>query len=364
MSMRPGALALAGRRLPVNGEARHHLVGSSVHPPRPGGGTDADMVALFLYGQGPPRPGSFHDLRGTTIKLKPRATVTRLWLDELNDLASVHGCSRVLALAALPTLHEISAAIPGSDMRVATSFYELMEREWVSESTRLYHIVRKSIDLSGPMQESDLEYITQHFVRGEHRDGKGLLEWLKSHNPADSVMAQFELNRKVASATLTAGAPSLIALEAHCTTLLSNWAKLVGNSTDQPAGFYFHLLRSISEAPDRSKLSAVHQWLAGKVSDGASMLARPDTVIQELVRHGRTLGLPENGNAALALQGGDDLPRRAIIVSTVLLDRVAAGTTVGRRRHAYALTPRSPSQRQLQTTSAISCSNAALISMQ
>jgi hypothetical protein len=40
--MTPGALALAGRRLPVNGEARHHSVGSSVHPPRPGGGTDAD----------------------------------------------------------------------------------------------------------------------------------------------------------------------------------------------------------------------------------------------------------------------------------------------------------------------------------
>ena len=130
--MRPGALALAGRRLPVNGEARHHSVGSSVHPPRPGGGTDADMVALSLYGQGPPRPCSFHDLRGTTVKLKPRATVTRLWLYELNDLASVHGCSRVLALAAPPTLHEISAAIPGSDMRVATSFYELMELEWAS----------------------------------------------------------------------------------------------------------------------------------------------------------------------------------------------------------------------------------------
>ena len=92
----PGAWALAGRRLPVNGEARHQLVGASVHPPRPGGGTDADMVALFLYGQGPPRPGSFHDLRGTTVKLKPRAMVTRLRLDELNDVASVHGCSRVL----------------------------------------------------------------------------------------------------------------------------------------------------------------------------------------------------------------------------------------------------------------------------
>ena len=44
MSLMPGAWALAGRRLPVNGEARHQLVGSSVRPPCPGGGTDADIV--------------------------------------------------------------------------------------------------------------------------------------------------------------------------------------------------------------------------------------------------------------------------------------------------------------------------------
>ena len=49
MSMKPGALALAGRRLPVNGEARHHSVGSSVHPPRPGGGTDADTGGAHLF---------------------------------------------------------------------------------------------------------------------------------------------------------------------------------------------------------------------------------------------------------------------------------------------------------------------------
>ena len=306
MSLLPGAYALAGRRLPTNGEARHTLVGSSIPPPCPGGGTDRDMVALSLYGRAPPGSGNNHDLRGTTVKLKPRTPVTRLWLDELNDMASIYGCSRVLSMAARPTLQNVTDAIPRCDMRVATTFYELMELEWMGENTRLYHLVRKSIDLAGPMQEADLGYIAEHFVRGEHRDGKGLLEWLKSHNPSDSVMAQFDLNRKVASATLTAGAPSLIALEAHCTTLLSNWAKLVGNSTNEPAGFYFHLLRSIGEAPDRSKLSALHQWLAGKVSDDASMLSRPDTVIQELVRHGRTLGLPENGNVALALQGGDD----------------------------------------------------------
>jgi hypothetical protein len=101
----------------------------------------------------------------------------------------VHGCSRVLALTTLPTLQDITEAIPMSDMRVATTFYELMELKWVSENTRLYHIVRKFIDLSGPMQEADLEYITQHFVRGEHRDGKGLAASELPHPSAPAAAA-------------------------------------------------------------------------------------------------------------------------------------------------------------------------------
>ena len=46
--------------------------------------------------------------------------------------------------------------------------------------------------------------------------------------------------------------------------------------------------------------------MAGKVSDNSEMLSRPDTVIQELVRHGRTLHLPDNGSVALALTPGGD----------------------------------------------------------
>ena len=67
MSLMSGAWALAGRRLPMSGEARHRLVGSSLPPPYPGGGTDRDMVALSLSGRGPPGSGSFHDLRRTTV---------------------------------------------------------------------------------------------------------------------------------------------------------------------------------------------------------------------------------------------------------------------------------------------------------
>ena len=53
-----------------------------------------------------------NDLRGTTTKLKTRQRVTRLWLDELKDLADINGCSRVMSLGSLPTLDDIYKAIP------------------------------------------------------------------------------------------------------------------------------------------------------------------------------------------------------------------------------------------------------------
>ena len=223
---------------------------------------DRDMVASLLYGREPQR-FSINDMRGTTLRLKPRQHVTRLWLDELRDIADINGCSRVMSLGSPPTLDDIYKAIPASDMRLAATFHQLMEAEWVSANTRLYHLIRKSIDLSGPMEEADLDYISKNFVRGGLRDEMGMLRWLQQLNPSDSVAAQFELNRKVASASLSVGTPNLIALEVHCTTLLSNWCQLVGNTLERPEGFYFQLLRSISEAPQGSKLSAVHQWLAG-----------------------------------------------------------------------------------------------------
>ena len=41
------------------------------------------------------------------------------------------------------------------------------------------------------------------------------------------------------------------------------------------------------------------------------MLSRPDTVIQELVRHGRTLHMPDNGSVALALAPSGDRDRKS-----------------------------------------------------
>jgi hypothetical protein len=104
------------------------------------------MVAILLYGQEPQR-FSMNDLRGTTTKLKTRQRVTRLWLDELKDLADINGCSRVMSLGSPPTLDDIYKAIPTNDARLATTFHQLTEAEWGNTNTRLYHLIRKSVDL-------------------------------------------------------------------------------------------------------------------------------------------------------------------------------------------------------------------------
>jgi hypothetical protein len=126
---------------------------------------DRDMVASLLYGREPQR-FSINDMRGTTLRLKPRQHVTRLWLDELRDIADINGCSRVMSLGSPPTLDDVYKAISASDVRLAATFHQLMEAEWVSANTRLYHRIRKSIDLSGPMEEADLDYIRANTLFG------------------------------------------------------------------------------------------------------------------------------------------------------------------------------------------------------
>jgi hypothetical protein len=98
------------------------------------------MVALILYGQEPQR-FSINDMRGTTTTLKPRQRVTRLWLDELRDIADINGCSRVMSLGSPPTLDDIYKAIPTNDARLATTFHQLTEAEWGNTNTRLWFSV-------------------------------------------------------------------------------------------------------------------------------------------------------------------------------------------------------------------------------
>ena len=147
----------------------------------------SDMVA-YLYPGG--RPSSARqatgELRHTTLKLVPRQGMTAAWRDQLMDACNVHGCSRLLDEMEPPSFDSVLAQTPSTcDLQTARHIHQLATDEWRVENTVLYHVLRGSITLAGPHEESDLHYIHSHFVHGDERDGRGLYEWLltfKSHN--------------------------------------------------------------------------------------------------------------------------------------------------------------------------------------
>ena len=260
----------------------------------------SDMVAGLVSDLGLKRQTT-SDIRHTKTRLRPRDGVSNVWMDELLDVLSEQGCSHLLNEDGPPSLHELSMQAPYIDNLVLQECHAMAVEEWKTENTRLYHILRGSIDISGPMQDSDLKHFHEHFVHGEARDGRGLYLWATSFKTHTSVSAQSSLIARVESSKLTGGTPSLTALEVHCNGLLNDWVRITGNHVMDPAGFYFRLLRSMSGAPDGSKLSMLHQWLANKVTDADPLLKAPVDLIRKLVDHGETLGLPATGQAINAL---------------------------------------------------------------
>eukprot|EP00966_Prymnesium_polylepis_P276247 6381886-Prymnesium_polylepis.1 len=228
----------------------------------------------------------------TTTKLRPRNGATALWRFELSELIAGLGLSDHHADLSPPTIDSFMARMPaGIDHRQVEVLFREVLAEWYDESTLLYRLVIGCLDLSGPMQEVDLQHITVHYHFGNHRLGKDLLAWALSFRTDESVEGQIQLSEKVMRLEIS-GTPSLPTFTCHVTSLLQNWCKISGNSISQPQSFYHHLLRPMSKASDGSKLSMIKLWAAQKITDREPILSDPDMFIRTLVRHAEHIGLP------------------------------------------------------------------------
>ena len=69
-----------------------------------------------------------------------------------------------------------------------------------------------SLDLSGALLETDLEYIRKSFVHGDVRNGVGLYRWAIGFADSSSISGQVKLLSELDAMALTAGTPSTTAL--------------------------------------------------------------------------------------------------------------------------------------------------------
>ena len=94
----------------------------------------------------------------TQTKMRPRDGPTIVWTDEMNDIMSTEGLTRYTNMTE-PTLEMVHQVVPRMNVNDANKLLADLKYVWWQASTRMYHIWRKSIDLSGSNEQLDLEYI-------------------------------------------------------------------------------------------------------------------------------------------------------------------------------------------------------------
>ena len=133
-----------------------------------------DMVALPVIDQR--TAGQSH----TTTKLVPRKGASDTWRDEMADILAAHELTRIVQDSRPPSIEEIQQSLPGVPIDIVEAVHEAALRAWWTDATRLYHIVRASIELSGLFEKMDLSMIKAEFCFGDFRNGPSLLRWATS----------------------------------------------------------------------------------------------------------------------------------------------------------------------------------------
>ena len=244
----------------------------------------------------------------TSTKLVPRKGANAAWLDDMNDILANQRLLQIATERQPPTIEQVAATLTGFTDELVGEIYQSICDDWWAEATKLYHIVRSSIELGGVFEAKDLKTIkaTCHF--GEQRHGPALLMWTLNFTDGESVAEQAKLITKVEKATLK-NSPTLEEFQVHVTNLLLDWTSISANDPTKPAGFYHRLLHSFPTDVQTGKVFHLRNWLADRIADRDPNLRDPEEFIESFISRASTIGLPEavpnNGMFALTNKGNN-----------------------------------------------------------
>ena len=92
--------------------------------------------------------------------LIPRDGVSPTWNEYIRDKISAEKLTRVVAEKNPPSLSDIQTALAGSiEYGNARHHHAVIKKQWWEEATRLYNIVRPTLNLTGLFHEIDLQMI-------------------------------------------------------------------------------------------------------------------------------------------------------------------------------------------------------------
>ena len=111
----------------------------------------ANMVAFPITTSG--KASAAGEVRGTSSLLVPRKGVSLSWRAEFADLLANHELTAVASEKNPPDIDAVKLQAAGFPLATITRVHLAILREWRDEASRLYFLVRASIDLSGPYEQ-------------------------------------------------------------------------------------------------------------------------------------------------------------------------------------------------------------------
>ena len=124
----------------------------------------------------------------------------RRWTVNRNDVITAHGLDALMDNQLMPTVDVIGERFPNLSSAERQETLVASTKQYLSENTQLYFLMKDSVDISGAYEQLDTDYINKSFVGAAGsrslRDGLGFLNWVESFFDITKDDAQILLKRQ------------------------------------------------------------------------------------------------------------------------------------------------------------------------
>ena len=224
----------------------------------------------------------------------------RRWLVNRNDVITAHGLDALMDNQLMPTLEVIGERFPSLSSAERQETLVASTKQYLSENTKLYFLMKDSVDISGAYEQLDTDHINKSFVGAAGsrslRDGLGFLNWVEGFFDITKDDAQIMLKQQFTSKMkVNSTGVSIATLEKTWLDGLSIWKRITGNNEYDRVSlqtYYLAIRDGLPDKPFEAPLVRLRQWLAERLHDMSPIYDNPAKAISAILGFAEVLNLP------------------------------------------------------------------------
>ena len=211
---------------------------------------------------------------------------------------------------AVPTADAVAGLKPKLSQGELVAFTADCVREWQTQNTQFFHLVRRSTDLSGPFKEIDERLVEERMTGADGlRDGQQFFSWCSRFIDPSGDKVQEDLKANVRTFKLVPS--SITQLSVAINSLWLDWIDITGNDKGSTSvrGFWKAVIAGMPTDP-HSQAGKLRAHIAMRLMDGAPLLQDvPAFLSEDLIQYAELLGLPAKpmaGNQVTSITMNED----------------------------------------------------------